>query len=242
MSKNKFSWIIAMVLTAAFMIPIANAQVLSALAGVNWYYLLVNAAVIFLVLFLLQAVLVPNKDGKEKTSMWLIMLVTALLISWIYGGGGYIWKTGFIGQFFATYVWYVVLVNAAVIGVLLYFIFGLLKVNEKLGGNKEGQTGYVILILIISLALAIKLGGNNWIWSQPIVLRFYDYAFGAQGILNPSWGLWTFLGAGFLLSFFFNNYLLKDAAAGNKFVNYGLALLMVCFCFEFFISDSIGST
>ena len=165
MSKNKINWTIVIALIAAFMIPAANAQILSgitgSLSGVNWYYLLVNAAVIFFVLFILQAMLVPNKEGKEKTSMWLIMLAAAMLIAWLYGGAGYIWKTGFIGQFFATYIWYVVLVNAAVIGVSLYFIFGLLKVNEKLGGNKEGQAGYMILILIISLALAIKLGGND---------------------------------------------------------------------------------
>ena len=98
MSKNKFSWIIAIALIAAFMIPTANAQVLSgitgSLSGVNWYYLLVNAAVIFFVLFLLQAVLVPNKEGKEKTSMWIIMLVASLGVSWFYGSAGYVWQTG----------------------------------------------------------------------------------------------------------------------------------------------------
>ena len=67
MSKNKLNWTLVIALVAVLMLPIANAQVLSAFAGINWYYLLVNAAVIFFVLFLLQAMLVPNKEGKEKT-------------------------------------------------------------------------------------------------------------------------------------------------------------------------------
>ena len=229
MKKNKLTWIIALVLIITLIIPIAYAQSFSLFGyGVpNLKAFLANAAVIFFVLFLLQAILVPNKDGKEKTSMWLIMLAAALLISWLYGGTGYIWKTGFIGQFFSKYVWYVVLGNTVIIGAALYFIFGLLKVNEKLGNTNEGKIGYSLIIIIMSLLLSIKFAGNDWIWSHPVMLQLFDYLFGPNGLLNPAdWGMYVFLGSFFLLAFFFNNNLLKDNAGSNKFVNYGLAFLI----------------
>src|SRR3989344_5191437 len=227
MSKNKINWIIAIALIAVLALPVANAQVLSgitgALAGVNWYYLLINAAVIFFVLFLLQAVLVPNKEGKEKTSMWIIMLIVAMLIAWLYGGAGYIWKTGFIVQFFATYTWYVVLVNTIIICAVLYFVFGLLKINEKLGGNKEGQIGYTILLLIISAALAIKVGENNWIWSTPTISTLISYFFGRYGILTTNENrIFIFIGTSVLFAVFFDYVGLGKE---NRKLNYMLAII-----------------
>ena len=230
MSKNKINWIIAIALIAVLALPVANAQVLSgitgALAGVNWYYLLVNAAVIFFVLFLLQAVLVPNKEGKEKTSMWVIMVIVSLLISWLYGQTGYIWKVGPLALIFNLYV----IVNAAILGVIIYLISGFIDLKGKLK-SPEGGIGFTLIIFFISLFIAVRIG-PQWIWSNAMVKSLIDFMFyadpqGYGGILNPFspyYKLWIFGSLFVVFSFFFNNFLLSGGKENSK-MSYALALI-----------------
>ncbi|MCH7772345.1 MAG: hypothetical protein IIA49_15250, partial [Bacteroidetes bacterium] len=127
MSKNKLLLSIAMILVVALSLPIAFAQLST---GSQVVFVLINAAVIGIVLFILQAILMPGKDPKEKTSVWIIIIAASLLIAWFLGRTGYIWQTGFIGAFFGTYRWYIVLGNSIIIAAALYFLLGLLKVVD----------------------------------------------------------------------------------------------------------------
>jgi len=226
MSKNKFNWIIAMVLITTFVIPIANAQVLSRLGIGNIQFFLVNAAVIFGALFLLQAVLVPNKEGKEKTSMWIIMLVASLAVSWFYGSAGYVWKVGPLALIFNLYV----IVNAAIIGIIIYLVSGFIDLKGKLK-SPEGSIGLTLIIFIVSLFIAVRIG-PQWIWSNAMVKSLIDFMFyvdkdGYGGILNPfgpRYKLWIFGSLFVVFSFFFNHFLMTGAE--NRKMSYALAFIL----------------
>ena len=215
MSKNKVIWNIALLLIVVLSLPFAYAQTAGRPVIMN---MAVNAAVIGIILFMLQAMLLPNKPDKERVSVWFIIIVASLVIAYIYGRSGFIWESGPLSRFFN---WYI-LGNTAIIGAVLYFLGGLL-LKDKKPQSPEGNIGMIILIIIVSLVFAVKIG-NRWVWQQETVRLLINYLFGPQGILNPNWGLWTFLGASTLLSFFFNGFLLKDQ--GNKFINYALAILI----------------
>ena len=227
MSKNKLNWIIAMVLAAAVMIPVAHAQVLARFGIGNIQYLLVNAAVIFGVLFLLQAVLVPNKEGKEKTSMWIIMIVASLFVSWFYGSAGYVWQVGPLSLIFNLYV----IVNAAIIGIILYLVSGFLDLKTKLK-SPEGGIGFTLIIFFISLFIAVRIG-PQWIWSNSMAKSLIDFLFFVDkdhygGILNPyspDYKLWIFASLFVVFSFFFNNFLLSGGKENSK-MSYALALIL----------------
>ncbi len=207
-------WSVALFLIAVLALPIAFAQTFT---GSRMYFVLVNAAIISVVLFILQSFLVPNKPDKEKVSMWLIVIIIALLISWFYGSTNYIWK-GPLAIFFSYYI----LVNSIIIAAALYFIFGLLKVNEKLGGSKEGQIGYGLLLFIISLLFAVKLG-NQWIWSQPTISSLISYFFGEYGILTANQNrIFIFIGTAVLFAVFFDYVGLGKE---NRKLNYMLAII-----------------
>src|SRR3989344_2447022 len=217
MSKKNLIWIFAMILLA--LVPAVYAQ--SWTQGIG--FVVINALVVGIVLFVLQSFLIPNKEGKEKTAIWVVIAVTSLLISWFYGRGGFIWNTGPLAKFFNVYL----LVNALVIGTFLYVVLGLMGLKEKLG-SKEGTTGYIILLFIVSVMFAFQLG-NQWIWSQTTVARFIDSLFGTDGILNPNpplYRLWVFLSSAVLLSFFFAGYLLKVGVNGKNGVSYALAIVL----------------
>ena len=124
------------------------------------------------------------------------------------------------------------MVNTAIIGAVIYFIFGFLKVGEKLK-SPEGNTGYAIIIILISLVISVKIG-SYWVWEQSIVQGLYNYLFiidkeGYGGILNPYapyYKLWVLIGSFTLLAFFFKGYLLKEGVAGSDKMIYALALVM----------------
>ena len=113
MSKNKLMWNIALFLIVIASLPIAYAQTF---AGSRIYFVVINAAIIGVLLFILQAVLVPGKAEKERTSIWIIIVIASLLLAWFYGSNGYIWQ-GHLERFFSVYV----LVNSIIIAAFLYF-------------------------------------------------------------------------------------------------------------------------
>ncbi|GEM_PF-3172763 len=231
MSKSKSNLIFAMILVALLSLPIAHAQSFS---GSKLYFILINAAIIGVVLFILQAFLVPNKAGKEQTSMWMIVIVVALLIAYLYGQNGFIWNVGPLSYVFNIYA----LVNTLVIAVILYFIGSFipqLKLNSP-----EGKTGMGILLLIIAAVIAINFSPGRFIWSQDTVRGTVAYLFSgdayagdgarpglAKGVLNPNGGLLIFISSYLILIFFFNNVLMKDQ---KGIVNY---LLVLLFAFKF---------
>ncbi len=221
MSKNKLAWIFGLILLITIIsLPIAYAQIVT--AGSQLYFLLINAAIIFVVLFALQSFLIPQKPDKERTAVWVIVIVASLLLAYLFGQTGYLWAEG---QPLARFFSIPVLVNAVIIAAVLYFVLGWMKVGNL--NSPEGKGGYAILIFLVALIFAVKIG-NQWIWDQSVVRQFIAYLFGAEGILNPSppaYRLWTFLVSATLLAFFFSGYLIKNVPGGNK-INYALAILI----------------
>ena len=218
MSKNKLMWSIGLFLIVLISLPIAYAQILP--AGSSIFFILINAAVIGIVLFILQAFLIPGKPDKERTSVWVIVIIASLLIAWFFGSNDFIWKGPL-----AIFLSYYVIINAIIIAAVLYFVFGLLKVNEKLG-SKEGQTGYGILLFIISLLFAVKLG-NLWIWSQPTISTLVAYFFGRYGILTTNENrIFIFIGTSVLFAVFFDYIGLGKE---NRKLNYMLAIIFAVF-------------
>lgn len=216
MSKNKLFWSIALSLIVT--LPIAYAQTPS---GFNWFVFIINSVIVFIALFILQSFLIPGKNGKEKTSVWVIILLTSLLIAFFFGRSGFIWQ-GPLARFFSVYV----LVNSIIIAAVLYFVLGFL-LKDKVPKSPEGIGGYGILIFLVALIFAVKLG-NQWIWDLSTLVQLKDYLFGQTGILNPSppaYRLWTFIGSATLLAFFFSGYLIKNVPGGNK-INYALAIII----------------
>ena len=223
MRKNRLIWNIVLFLISVIALPIAYAQFSNSFTGSRLFLILINSAIVFVVLFILQSFLIPGKSDKEKTSVWVIMLLASLLIGWFFGSQGFLWQHPVLARFVSIYV----LVNTFIIGVVLYFLSGFFDINKKLG-SPEGKGGLGIIIFIIAALFAVNIG-NQWIWHQSVVKQFVDYLFGAQGLLNPSppeYRLWAFLSVTTLLAFFFNGYLLKGGAGGTNKVNYALALLI----------------
>ena len=167
----------------------------------GWQYFIVNGAIIFCILFVLQSLLMPGKADKEKGVVWIILVFVSGVASWFLSiGTGYIWMHPKIGLLFNYYV----IVNTAIISLLLYFVLGLLKVKMDSG---PGKTGLWVMIIIVSILFAAKLG-NNWIWSISSVRGIIDFFFGAKGILtlDPATGnyrLFIFIIMGLSLSWLF---------------------------------------
>ena len=124
MSKSKLIWSFAFILISIISLPIAYAQ---AFTGSRIFFILVNAAIIGIVLFILQAFLIPGKPDKEKVSAWVIILIASLLISWFYGTNGYIWEVGPLALIFNP----VVIINTVIIGIVLYLLSGFLDLKKK---------------------------------------------------------------------------------------------------------------
>ncbi|MBI2124677.1 hypothetical protein HYT92_02690, partial [Candidatus Pacearchaeota archaeon] len=213
MSKNKLMRTIALLLTAITLLPIAHAQTTG---GFNWIVLAINAAVIFVALFALQAFLIPQKSDKEKTSVWVIMIIASLLAAFLFGSNVYIWQ-GPLKAFFNIYI----LVNSAIIAAVLYFALGLLKIQNL--QSTEGKTGYGILIFLFAVMIAVNIAPDKFLWKEEVVKNAFGFLFSAEkGILNPKSGLLVFVTSFVLISFFFKNYLLEQ---GNEKLNYALALI-----------------
>ena len=220
MSKNRLSWIFALVLLIS--IPAAYAQTF---AGLNLYFILINAAIVFVILFLLQSILIPGKEGKEKTSMWIIVIIASLVIAFFYGQNRFIWQ-GPLAMFFSIKL----VVNSVIISAVLYFALAFIpKLDLK---SKEGNIGFWILIFVISAVIAINLSPDRFLWQQETLRSFYSYLFSGQeitrkdgtkiatGILHYNGGLFTLVSSFIVINFFLQSYLLKQ---GNKWVNFMMA-------------------
>lgn len=217
-TKNKFIWAIGVILVAIISLPLAHAIPFQ---GTKIWFLLINTAVIGIILFLLQSLLLPDKPGKEKTVIWIIILVASFLIAFLYGQTGLIWNVGPFAQFFSRHK----LVNSLIISSVLYFILVMSPIGVKLQ-SKPGQIGAGLLIFIFSSVWAVNIG-DKWIWSEPAVKQLIGLLFNKQnGILNPQGGLFVFIGSFVLLSFFFNGFLLKGGVGGKNTLNYLLALVL----------------
>lgn len=220
MRKNKIMWNIALFLIIIIAIPIVYAQTFF---DSPIFFVLINSLIVGVILFLLQSFLIPQKNPKEQTAVWVAIIAGSLVIGFLFGRTGFLWQHPVMAKFFSIYV----LVNAAIIAIVIYFLMGLLDINKKLG-SPEGKTGYGILIFLVALIFAVNIG-NQWIWQKAVVQQFIDYLFGSQGILNPAppeYRLWAFITISTLLAFFFNGFLLKGGAGGTNKINYALAILI----------------
>ena len=220
MRKNRLMWNIALFLIIIIALPVAYAQTATA----SWFYVLINAAIVFVILFALQTFLIPGKADKEKTAVYAILIGGSLLIGLLFGRDGLIYNTGIVGAFFRTYIWYVILVNALIITAVLYFVLGLLDKNKRLmPGSPQGISGVGILLFLISIVFAVKLG-NRWIWQLENVQYFINYLFGVEGILvYPK--IIVFITSFVVLAYFFTFYFTKEIA-GAKFITYALAAIL----------------
>lgn len=217
MRKNKLIWSIALFLIIIAALPAAYAQFSNSFTGSRLFLILINSAIVFVVLFALQSFLIPQKNDKEKTSVWVIMLLASLIVGFLYGQNGFLWQ-GPLGAYFNIYI----LVNSAIIAAVLYFALGFLKINEKLK-SPEGNAGYGILIFLFSVMIAINIAPGMFLWKQEFVRSAAGFLFSSdRGILNPKSGLMVFVTSFILISFFFKGYLLKQ---GDQKLNYALALI-----------------
>ncbi len=228
MRKNKITLGIAMVLIAALLLPAVSAFSVFGLSQNNIYFILVNTAIIGFILFVGQSLLIGEKPGKEKTVVWLVVVIASLILAWNYGNSNYIWKSGPISYLFDFHV----LGNSLIITAILYLILAYLKVNEKIAKSPQGTAGYVVLLFAASVLIAIKLAGNQWLWNIPIAGPIYSYLFvkdstGYGGILNPfgpDYRMFVLIGSMVVFSWFFLEYL--KIGAQNKLLAYAMALII----------------
>lgn len=210
MKIKSLSWIFALVLLIS--IPSAYAQTLG---GKNIFFIIINALIFGIILFLLQSFLLPNKPDKEKTAMWFVIIIASLLLAWFFGSSGYLWQ-GPLAILFNLKI----LVNSILIAAFLYFLLGILKIPQL--GSPEGKTGYGILLFVVSVIFAVKIG-NVWIWSQPTISALIKFFFGPEGILTLNKNrLFIFLITGTVLATFFNYVGLGKE---NAKINYLLAFI-----------------
>jgi hypothetical protein len=214
MKLKEFSWIFALILLVSLPTVYAQASTASVILVT-----IVNALIIGIILFLLQSFLLPGKQDKERTAIWFVIIIASLLIAWFFGRGVFLWK-GPLAILFNIKI----LVNSILIAAFLYFLLGILKIPQL--NSKEGNVGYGILLFLVSVIIAVKLG-NNWIWSAPMLQGFYKFLFSAEvGILRGK-KLWVFIGSWALLSFFFAGFLLKGGVGkGGDKISYLLALVL----------------
>ncbi|MBI3034706.1 hypothetical protein HYY71_00140 [Candidatus Woesearchaeota archaeon] len=168
MTKNKLIWSFALVLLLS--IPSVFAQ--AGIFGNEWVILIVNSLIVWIVLFVAQTFVVPEKAAKEKIVIWIITLVLAVVIAWNVTdtpGSHYIWQAGAIAQFFSIRI----LVNTALIAGAAYFGAGLLGLDPK---TKQAQIGVALLAILIAGMIALNIG-DKWLWDHENAKAIWDYLF-----------------------------------------------------------------
>lgn len=190
-------------------------------SGTPISFLIINTIVIALALFILQAVILTDMKPEQKTGIWFAILIIAVVISWLYGRAGYIWQVGSLSGFFNLKV----LLNTAILSAIGYFLLQFTP-----GGkieSKPGQTGAIILIIILSGIMSFNLtydentGEAQYIWNTTIGSFF----FGDEGIFTSAKRIGVFITVSILFSWGFNVFIQKSEGGGEK-LNYALAILI----------------
>lgn len=185
--KNKFLMFGMGILILAALAGSTNAQVTqtSRASGIpllaflgNWQWFVVNALIIFAILFVVQAALITEKIGKEKGVAWVLALAIALVASWFISSSGFIWQHPKLAPLFNLKV----VVNTLVITLGVYVLLGL-HPKFKMPDSTPGKIGMGILIGLIALMVALKIG-DAYIWNVESIRAFIAYLFGPQGILT----------------------------------------------------------
>lgn len=143
----------------------------------QWQYLVVNALIIFAVLFVAQSALLPKKEGREKSVIWMIALVASVVASWFISSNGFIWQM----PFFAKYLRLKMIVNTILLSAALWFGIGLLDIN--IGDKKEKKIGIALIAILVSVMIASNIG-DKWLWSHDTVKFIYDYLLGDEKTLG----------------------------------------------------------
>ncbi len=196
MSKNKFVWVSALVLLIS--VPAAFAQ--DSFSGNPWLFLAVNSVIIWIILFALQSVMMPNKPEKEKVFVWIVSFVLSIILAWAFvGGSGFIWQVGLFAPLFNLKV----LVNTVLIAGIGYFSLGLLGMKLE---SKQAKIGSAVLVILVSFMIAYRIEG--FLWESQSWVTLYNYLLGPDGLLRPdNQKLWVFGSFAVLLSWFFIGYL-----------------------------------
>ena len=254
MRKNNLIWIFGLIFIIG--LPEVFAQTifdsLSSLSiFTNSYFILfVNSFIIWAVLYIAQAFIIPKKEGKEKAVIFLISLILAFIIAWnLVGSSVYIWNIGGLPSYlFNKYF----LVNVLIIAGATWFGLGLLGVNPTL---KQGQIGMAILVILISGLVANNIGNghNKFVWDSDNAKAGFDYLFGPErtitvedkavkeksgdihlkthqeklgGILRPEkpYRLFVFLLSGMIFAWFFQAYL--NITTGGGKLSWAIAFLV----------------
>ncbi|MEK6983949.1 MAG: hypothetical protein AABX33_05225 [Nanoarchaeota archaeon] len=213
MKIGKMLWISALILVIG--IPSVFAQEVS--PRNPWVVLAINTAIIWVILFLLQYILMPEKSDKEKAILWIATFGLSFIIAWVFiGSSGFIWEVGaFAGMFNP-----VVIVNTILISGVVYFSLGLLGVPLE---SKQGKVGALLLITFIAAIISLRL--ESYVWNTQTLQQFYNYLLGEKGILSPEDNrLYVFIGSAVLLSWFFVGFL-KMGEGYNK-LSYAMALII----------------
>ncbi|MDP3766254.1 MAG: hypothetical protein Q8R04_07110 [Nanoarchaeota archaeon] len=224
MKINKLLWISALILL--LIVPAAFAQI--TLFENKWFIFAVNAFLIWVILFILQSVLVPDKPGKEKTVLWIVTFGLSLIITWVFiGSSRFIWQVEAFAAFFSAHF----IVNTILISGIIYFGIGLLGVKLD---TKERNVGGILLIIFIAGILSANL--PDFLWRTETLRSFGNYLFGPEtikdgvkrgGILRaeePHYRLFVFIGSAVILSWFFIGFL--KLGEGNNKLSYAMAIII----------------
>lgn len=176
--KEKFSILILIVITLVLLTTSVYAATVGQTVGFLgiWKWFIVNAFLIFVILFILQATLVPEKLEKERAVMWVMMIGLSLGISWFISSSGYIWHHPKIGLVFNQWT----PVNAAIITLVVIIV--LPWVGVKLEAPRA-NVGMWILVGVVATAISINLG-SHYIWQEPAYQGIKDFLFGEKGVLT----------------------------------------------------------
>lgn len=181
-------------------------------------FFVINVLIIFGILFVLQAYLVPGKMEKEKIVVWIFIGAITLFSSWFLGSN-YIWELPFLNRLLR----FTTIVNTILLTVVLTVLVPLLKLKPEGGGGK----GMWFLKIVVALIIALGIG-DMYLWDVNAVRGLLGFLFGSEGILtlNPEQGnyrLIIFFVTALFLSWLFT-YL--QISGETKSLGYILAFLI----------------
>ena len=227
MKNKKLGLIIVFLSLIVLLSSVAYAQ-LGGITRSPIAFFLINLIVIAFVLFILQSFLLGEKTTAGQRVFVIIgILMVSVVVAFIYGRSGYIWKiVDPTGKFFTIYV----LVNTVVLSAFLYFLLQFAPIGDKFKAGPE-KVGAIIMILILSAVLCADFsrdeqGNGQFIWQTETVKKFMGYLFGETGILTANDNrIFIFITATILLTWIFNMFITGEGGPGTK-LNFYLALIL----------------